>query len=233
MRSDNPGSVENLFDAVAQNYDPLNDVFSFGLHRVWKRQLLIWLQPVDGESWLDLCCGTGDLALALARCVRPNGSVLGIDSAEQPLSIAKKRALNASWLPISWQKGDALDTGLSSNQFDGAVMAYGLRNLADPSLGLKELRRLLKKSGRAGILDFNRTEEGSLSAQFQRLYLRRFVVPVAAQVGFREHYAYLEESLKRFPNGSVQESLALEAGFEAVSYRTLAGGQMGALLLQA
>ena len=159
--------------------------------------------------------------------------MLGLDAAAAPLAVARQRAAVEPWLALSWLQGDALDTGLPSDRFDGAVMAYGLRNLADPGAGLLELRRLLRPGARAGVLDFNRMVEGSLAARFQRFYLRRLVVPVAAQVGLREHYAYLEASLQQFPPGEVQERLALEVGFAAASHRPLAAGQMGALLLTA
>ncbi len=233
VRPGDPEAVEQLFNAVAPNYDRLNDLLSFGMHRIWKRQLLGWLRPLPGGHWLDLCCGTGDLALVLARQLRPGGSVLALDVAEEPLAIAKQRAAVEPLLEISWLQADATDTGLPSYRFDGAVMAYGLRNLSDPAAGLKELRRLLRPGARAGVLDFNRTAEGSLAARFQRFYLRQLVVPVAAKVGLRDHYAYLEASLQQFPEGDVQVRLAREAGFSEACHRPLAAGQMGALLLTA
>ncbi len=233
MRPGDPKLVENLFNDVAPKYDRLNDLLSLGLHRVWKKQLLDWLRPVAGEDWIDLCCGTGDLSLALARRVRPEGTVLGLDSAIQPLSFAMARAAKEPMHSISWLRKDALDTGLPSCQFDGAVMAYGLRNLSDPLAGLAEMRRLLKPGARAGILDFNHLSNSSLRGGFQKFYLRKLVVPIAAQFGLRHQYAYLEESLKNFPDGLTQETLAKEAGFEEASHRTLAAGQMGVLLLLA
>ena len=134
---------------------------------------------------------------------------------------------------MTFQQGDALDTGLPSACADGAVMAYGLRNLADPLQGLKELRRLLKPGGRAGVLDFNRLPQSGAAAAFQRFYLRRLVVPAAASVGLREEYAYLEKSLERFPAGSEQERLARQAGFAEANHRSLVAGQMGVLTLRA
>tara|TARA_B100001250_G_C19709710_1_gene748594 strand:- start:3 stop:704 length:702 start_codon:yes stop_codon:yes gene_type:complete len=232
MKPRDPVQIENLFNAISPKYDLLNDVFSFGLHRIWKRQLLIWLRPSLGEHWVDLCCGTGDLTLQLARLVRPEGSVLGIDFSPEQIDIASKRTSKEAWLPVSWLKGDALSTGLPSGLFDGVVMAYGLRNLESPEAGLKEIRRLLRPGAKAGILDFNNAVKGSIPSFFQKYYLRNLVVPIASSVGLSEEYSYLEESLKQFPKASVQEEMAIKLGFSEVDYRFLAGGQMGALILK-
>ena len=232
MKPGDPAAVEQLFDAVAPSYDRLNDVLSFGLHRQWKRQLVHALKPMAGEQWLDLCCGTGDLALELGRWVRPGGAVTGLDAAAAPLERARQRQGQQPWLPVTFQQADALNTGLPRACADGAVMAYGLRNLADPLQGLKELRRLLKPGGRAGVLDFNRLPQSGAAVAFQRFYLRRLVVPAAASVGLREEYAYLEKSLERFPAGPEQERLAREAGFVEALHRPVVAGQMGILILR-
>ena len=232
MKPGDPAAVEQLFDSVASRYDQLNDLLSLGLHRQWKRQLQCFLRPAPGETWLDLCCGTGDLALELARRVRPGGSVLGLDVAAAPLELARQRQSRQPWLNVVFQQGDALSTGLPDASADGIVMAYGLRNLADPAAGLKEMARLLKPGRRAGVLDFNRLATAGPAADFQRFYLRRLVVPVASAAGLKKEYAYLEESLKGFPDGMAQERLALEAGFAEARHHTLVAGQMGMLLLQ-
>ena len=232
MKPWDPAAVEQLFDAVAPRYDQLNDRLSLGLHRQWKRQLVRSLDPQPGETWLDLCCGTGDLAMELARTVRPGGRVLGLDAASAPLEVARRRQSLQPWLTVDWLQGDALQTGLASASADGVVMAYGLRNLADPAAGLEEIHRLLRPGGRAGVLDFNRLPANTPAAAFQRFYLRRLVVPVAEAVGLGEEYAYLEQSLKRFPDGAAQEELARAAGFQTVRHCQLVAGQMGLLLLQ-
>ena len=232
MKPGDPVAVEQLFDSVAPRYDRLNDVLSLGLHRHWKRQLIRWMRPEPGEVWLDLCCGTGDLALQLARYLRPSGRVIGMDAAAVPLEQARNRQLREPWLPVDWLQGDALDTGLEDACCDGAVMAYGLRNLKDPGQGLRELQRLLRSGGRGAVLDFNRLASTALAGRFQRFYLRRLVVPVAAANGLRDQYAYLEDSLRQFPDGASQERLAREAGFKAAQHRPLVAGQMGLLLLQ-
>ena len=161
MRPGDPLAVKQLFDSISEKYDLLNDVFSFGLHRIWKKQLLTCLNPSTGENWIDLCCGTGDLTLSLAHLVKPSGTVLGIDFSHSQILRASKRSFFKPSVPISWLERDVLQTGLPSAAFDGVVMAYGLRNLQDPEAGIKEIYRLLKPGARAGILDFNRPIEGS------------------------------------------------------------------------
>ncbi len=229
-----PEAVRDLFERIAPAYDRLNDLLSLGLHRLWKRQAIAWLAPKPGQRLLDLCCGTGDLALVMAEKVRPGGLVLGLDAAEGPLQQARLRAARSPWLPVQFQQADALQTELAVGWADGAVMAYGLRNLRDPALGLAELHRLLRPGGRAAVLDFNRPEDpAGLTARFQRLYLRQLVVPMARRAGLEAQYAYLEDSLARFPTGPQQEQLALGAGFQQAHHQTLAGGQMGVLQLVA
>ena len=232
MRPFSDNEVEDLFNDISPRYDLFNDIFSFGLHRLWKKQLLAYLTPVLGEHWIDLCCGTGDLTLSIARLIRPDGKVFGIDSAEKTLLIAKKRADKEPGLHINWIHEDILKTTLSPKLFDGAVMAYGLRNIADPLAGLKSIRRLLKTNARAGILDFAHHPKGTIKEWFQKTYLRRIVIPITSNFSLREHYAYLEESLKVFPDGNVQKELAIHAGFSKATYHYLAGGQMGILLLK-
>jgi len=229
-----PEQVRDLFDRIAPAYDNLNDLLSLGLHRLWKRQAVAWLDPAPGQRLLDLCCGTGDLALVLAEKVRPGGLVLGLDAAAAPLERARQRARRQPWLPVEFRQGDASATDLADGWVDGAVMAYGLRNLPDPAAGLQELRRLLRVGGRAAVLDFNRPpNDRGATAAFQRLYLRQLVVPLARRAGLEDQYAYLERSLQRFPTGSEQEDLARDAGFSLVRHRLLAGGQMGLLQLVA
>lgn len=227
-----PAAVEQLFNEVAPRYDRLNDLLSLGLHRQWKRQLLAMLRPASGERWLDLCCGTGDLALSLARTVRPCGEVVGLDAAAEPLAMARERAARKPWLQVSWIHGDALRTHLPAASFDGVVMAYGLRNLADAKAGLAEMHRLLKPGGRAGVLDFNRLPSTSWSAAFQRLYLRQVVVPAASLAGLKSQYAYLEDSLACFASGTEQEAMAQAVGFRLARHRSLVAGQMGVLALE-
>ena len=230
-----PGSikdVEEMFNFISPKYDFLNDIFSFGLHRIWKRKLLNILNPNFGEEWVDLCCGTGDMSILLAKYMKRSENITGIDSASQVLLVARERS-KRNYSSINWVKGDALETNLPSNKFDGLLMAYGLRNLASSEAGLREAFRILKPGGRAGILDFRSFQGRSTQRLFQKIYLNFYVVPIASLLGLGKEYSYIEKSLVNFPSGSEQIDMALSVGFKKAEYQTLAMGQMGILLLTA
>ena len=136
MKPGDADAVEQLFNDAAPSYDRLNDWLSFGLHRQWKRQLVLTLSPQSGEQWLDLCCGTGDLALVLARHLRPGGNVIGVDAAAAPLAIAARRSAKRPWLPVQWRQGDALKNALSCERLKTAINFQSARgcqkNLINP-----------------------------------------------------------------------------------------------------
>ena len=92
MKPGNTRAVEEMFNSISSKYDFLNDIFSFGLHRFWKRRLLYILNPIFGEKWIDLCCGTGDMSILLARYMKSSENIIGIDSASQALLVARERS---------------------------------------------------------------------------------------------------------------------------------------------
>jgi len=232
MRPGNTRAIEEMFNSISSRYDFLNDIFSFGLHRFWKRKLLEVLNPTFGEKWIDLCCGTGDMSILLARYMKSAKNITGLDSASQALFVARERS-KKKYSSIEWINGDALQTNLASNEFDGLLMSYGLRNLSSSYEGLREALRILKPGGRAGILDFRSFEGPSIQGLFQKIYLSFYVVPIASFFGLGREYSYIKKSLVNFPSGEKQIHLALSAGFKKAKYQTLAMGQMGILLLEA
>ena len=228
-----PSSLEikALFDRIAPVYDQLNDRLSFGQHRVWKRMAVKWCEPKRGEVGLDLCCGSGDLALLLAKQVGVTGKVIGVDFASEQLKIAHSRALEtAPHLPLNWVEADALDLPFSDHFFDCATMGYGLRNVTNIPSCLQELHRVLKPGAKAAILDFHRPSQ-PLIQTFQNWYLQNLVVPTAQRFGLTEEYAYISPSLERFPTGAEQVKLGYEAGFAAATHYKTAMAMMGVLVL--
>ncbi len=232
MKPRDPIAIKNIFDDIASQYDFLNDLLSLGLHRVWKRELIVLLNPLSGEKWIDLCCGTGDVTMLLANYVGESGKVIGIDSAEKPLRVAESRSSEKTYNTIQWLKRDALQTALPSDEFDGIVMAYGLRNVIDIKQAFEEVHRLLKPGSRVGFLDFRSFNSISIFSRFQTFYLRNIVVPISSLFGLGSQYSYIENSLKSFPSESDQKKLALSVGFKSAMFKTLFFGQMGILILK-
>lgn len=224
--------VQALFDRIAPVYDQLNDRFSLGQHKIWKQMAVKWSQPTAGATYLDLCCGSGDLAQLLARQLGPTGTIFAVDFSPQQLAIARQRWQPAArTAPIHWVEGDALQIPFDEETFQGVTMGYGLRNVVDIPACLQEIYRVLVPGGRAAILDFHRPTNQWVK-QFQSWYLQTVVVPLAQSLGLREEYAYLQPSLDRFPSGTEQVELAQQAGFAQATHYPIAGGTMGVLVLQ-
>lgn len=223
-----PDQIRLLFDRIAPVYDPLNQWLSLGQHRIWKQMTVKWSGAKVGDTCLDVCCGSGDLAIMLAETVGPTGAVTGLDFAPAQLEVARQRS--QQW-PITWLAGDALSLPCPDNHFDAVTMGYGLRNVTDIPQSLKELHRVLQPGAKVAILDLHRPSNPAVRA-FQQWYLRTIVVPVADRFGMTDEYAYLAPSLDRFPTGREQVNLAKQVGFSTVTHYPIAGGTMGVLVAQ-
>lgn len=223
--------IRAIFDRIAPVYDQFNDWLSLGQHRIWKEMAIKWSAAQPGDTCLDLCCGSGDLALSLARRIGVNGKVYGVDFSPNLLATAKERAqIHHPQFPISWVEADVLNLPFDDNQFDAATMGYGLRNVTDIRRSLQELHRVLKPGARAAILDFHRPQNQQLRA-FQQWYLDNIVVPMAERLGMKAEYAYISPSLDRFPQGREQVELASQVGFTSATHYPIANGMMGILVV--
>ena len=190
--------VNDLFAAIAPRYDLINDLQSFGLHRLWKRRLLRLANPQPGERALDLCCGTGDVAFALARA---GADTTGLDFSEPMLAVARQRAaqLPTPDSPLQFLQGDALHTPFAEATFELVTISYGLRNLSGWEAGLREMLRVLKPGGRLFVLDFGKPDN-ALWRSLYFAYLRWFV-PLFGKIfcGDSATHAYILESLRHYP----------------------------------
>ncbi|HEY9646373.1 MAG TPA: bifunctional demethylmenaquinone methyltransferase/2-methoxy-6-polyprenyl-1,4-benzoquinol methylase UbiE [Chroococcidiopsis sp.] len=230
MSNSSAQDIQALFNRIAPIYDQLNDWLSFGQHRIWKQMTVQWSGARPGMTCLDVCCGSGDLAMRLAKQVGPSGQVTGVDFAESQLAIAQQRAsAKIPPLAVNWVQGDALQLPLEANQFDAATMGYGLRNVVDILGSLRELHRVLKPGAKVAILDLHRPANPQNRA-FQQWYLNTIVVPMAQRMGMGDDYAYISPSLDKFPTGPEQVTLAKQAGFVAATHYAIAGGAMGVLV---
>ncbi len=224
--------IQAIFDRIAPVYDRLNQWLSLGQHRIWKLMAVKWSNARSGDLALDLCCGSGDLVQLLAQRVGRQGRAIGVDFSPAQLAIAKQRA--QQWhlpCPIDWIEADSLKLPFEANQFDAATMGYGLRNVTDIPASLQELHRVLKPGANAAILDFHRPDNPQLRA-FQQWYLSQIVVPAAQKFGLTEEYAYISPSLDKFPIGTEQVALALQAGFSSAIHYPIANDMMGVLVVQ-
>ena len=184
-----------MFGAIARRYDLLNDIQSLGLHRLWKRRVVALSNFREGEIGLDLCCGTGDLAIGLAK---RGGSLVGMDMNRPMLQQAASRLAKRGEYRVSLAQADALKLPVSDNSLDLVTISYGLRNLVDFEDGLREVTRVLKPGGRLLILDFGKPAN-RVTRSVYFLYLA-VMLPMFGWLccGNASAYAYILKSLKKY-----------------------------------
>ena len=216
--------VNDLFAAIAPRYDLINDLQSFGLHRYWKRKLIKLAQVKSGEKALDLCCGTGDVAFALAG---QGAEVLGVDFSGPMLAVAKQRQERDRVNGLEFLRGDALNLPAADQSVDVLTISYGLRNLADFEGGLKEMLRVIKPGGRLLVLDFGIPDNRLWRFGYFQ-YLKWFV-PVFGRLfcGDSDTHAYILKSLQHYPAQRGVEKLMHKLGCQDVQVVNLLGGVMG------
>jgi len=211
-------AVKEMFEGVAPRYDVLNRVLSMGIDRRWRRFVVASLELRPEHRVLDLCCGTGDLALEIAK-ISP---VTGCDFTWNMLTRARAKSASAG-RPVALACADALDLPFADEVFDRVTIAFGIRNLESMSAGLAEVRRVLKPGGRIAILEFSQPNRGWLKLPY-RIYVRWLLPAVGGLLSRREAYRYLAESIQGFPVPEVLIRLLQEAGFSQPAYTRLTGG---------
>lgn len=221
---------QDLFNTISPIYDELNDVLSLGLHRVWKRMAVRWSRAKRGDTVLDTCCGSGDIAQIASEVVGKKGRVVGYDFSESMLDYAAKRHENAEIRNIEWVQGDAMSYPYGDSTFDAATMGYGLRNVSDRGLALRELARVVKKGAYVSILDFANTSDNALVDGVQGFLLENVVVPYAESQGAGDQYRYLRPSIEGYPRGDELERMAKGNGFREAVFYSIGFGLMGVLV---
>jgi demethylmenaquinone methyltransferase / 2-methoxy-6-polyprenyl-1,4-benzoquinol methylase len=190
--------VNDLFARIARRYDFLNDLQSFGLHRLWKRRVADLARVSPGSRALDLCCGTGDIAFALAQ---RGAETTGLDFSAQMLEVAGQRQSNSKLKTqnLKFLQGDAQQLPFPENAFDIMTVSYGLRNLTSWERGLDEMHRVAKPGARLIVLDFGKPA----NAWWRAIYFThlQLSVPLIGLLfcGNASAYAYILESLKHYP----------------------------------
>ena len=216
--------VRAMFGRVAHRYDFLNHALSFNVDRYWRartvRRLRDVLERTDSRV-LDICCGSGDLTLALGRAA--GGRVVGSDFCH-PMLVEARRKIERRRSGAELFEADALRLPLSDGSLDVVTAAFGFRNLANYRRGLDEMLRVLRPSGVAAILEFSRPPNRLFRAMYH--FYSRKVLPVigGAVSGSKEAYTYLPESVGKFPEAGDLATEMRRTGFDAVEYDYMTGG---------
>ena len=212
-----------MFDRIAGVYDLMNTAMTAGLHHRWRERAADRTELEPGDSALDVCCGTGDLALALAPRVGGQGRVVGCDFSEPMLELARGKASERGVSQVSFEWADALELPYEDADFDAVTVGFGVRNLAELDTGLGEMARVLRPGGRLVILEITQPQRPPLSIFFS-LWFDRVVPLLGTVAGDRAAYTYLPESVKRFPGPEGLAASMDDSGFERIRYTVLAGG---------
>jgi demethylmenaquinone methyltransferase/2-methoxy-6-polyprenyl-1,4-benzoquinol methylase len=220
-----PERVQAMFDRIARPYDAMNRVMTAGLDVRWRRLAADATEVGAGASVLDCCCGTADLSLELGRRVGPNGEVIGVDFSDGMLEIGRRKVVRKGLDQVSLINGDALDLPFEDDRFAAATVAFGIRNVADLTGGLRELARVVRPGGKVVCLEITTPESGPL-AGFHRLWFDRLVPGVGRVIDRKgdSAYTYLPASVRRFPGPTPLAHLMYESGLRDVRFRTLGGG---------
>jgi demethylmenaquinone methyltransferase/2-methoxy-6-polyprenyl-1,4-benzoquinol methylase len=208
-----PESVRSMFDRIAPVYDAMNRIMTAGLDMRWRR-LAASSAVRTGDRVLDAACGTGDLAIADLRAGA--GRVTGLDFSERMLERARRKQPS-----IEWVQGDMLALPFADATFDAATVGFGVRNVADLELALRELRRVLRPGGRLAILEI--TQPRGMLRPFFSLWFDRVVPLLGKVLPGGSAYTYLPASVKRFPTAEKLVTMLDEAGFADVRFKLMAG----------
>jgi demethylmenaquinone methyltransferase / 2-methoxy-6-polyprenyl-1,4-benzoquinol methylase len=211
-----------MFDRIAGRYDLMNSVMSAGMHHRWRGRAADLAQIGPGASALDVCCGTGDLALELARRAGPQGRVVGLDFSAPMLDLAREKS-RADGDRVGWVQGNALELPFEDGEFDAATVGFGARNVVDLERGIAEMARVVRPGGRVVILEITSPRRPPLK-WFYAVWFDRIVPLLGALAGDRDAYTYLPSSVRRFPPAEELAALMHEAGLRDVRYLVLAGG---------
>jgi len=217
--------VRDVFDSVASEYDVMNDLMSFGVHRLWKRYTVSLANVRKGQTVLDLAGGTGDLTALFAERVGPTGKVVLADINEAMLRVGRDRMIDRGLIGnVTYSLANAECLPFASNQFDKVCISFGLRNVTDKDAALRSIFDVLKPGGQLFILEFSKPTNPLLSKVYD-LYSFNLLPKVGKLVANDEDsYRYLAESIRMHPDQETLKSMMETAGFERCKVDNLTGG---------
>jgi demethylmenaquinone methyltransferase/2-methoxy-6-polyprenyl-1,4-benzoquinol methylase len=217
--------VAEVFHSVANKYDIMNDLMSFGMHRLWKRFAMAAANPRPGQKILDVAGGTGDLAKAFAKKVGNEGIVILADINDKMLTQGRDRLTNEGFInTIRFVQADAEALPFPENYFDCITIAFGLRNVTDKVAALESMYSVLKPGGKLLVLEFSKPVLPVLNTLYEKYSFH--IIPKLGKwvCNDEDSYQYLVESIRMHPDQDTLKSMLQTAGFEDVSYHNLTGG---------
>lgn len=217
------GGSGAMFDRIARRYDFLNRVMSLGMDQGWRRKLVRALEIDEAANVLDVATGTADVALAIAE-THPRARVVGLDPSVQMLDIGRDKidALSVHER-VELIEGDAQALPFEDNQFDAAVISFGIRNVPDRDQGLREMARVTRPRGRVVVLELSEPRDGMMGA-LARFHVHHVVPRLGALLSGAHEYQYLQDSIEEFPPPEVFKASMEAAGLENVTIKKLAFG---------
>ena len=220
-----PQLVDAVFQSVASRYDLMNDLMSFGLHRLWKRVAVAYSGIRRHSRVLDVAGGTGDLTVALAKKLGPKGHIVLTDINEDMLNLGQDRLLDNGIVGNAFcVRCDAENLAFEDDSFDCVVISFGLRNVTHMDRALKSMYRVLAPTGRILVLEFSKPVIPSIGKAYD-LYSFNIIPKLGEVVAKDRHsYQYLVESIRKHPDQEQLADMMAEAGFERVEYFNLAAG---------
>ncbi|MFA7387980.1 MAG: bifunctional demethylmenaquinone methyltransferase/2-methoxy-6-polyprenyl-1,4-benzoquinol methylase UbiE [Thiohalobacteraceae bacterium] len=217
--------VGAVFDSVANKYDVMNDVMSFGIHRLWKRYAIELSGVRKGQRVLDLAGGTGDLAARLSRLAGPTGEVVLADINASMLAEGRARLLDKGIAGnLRFVQANAERLPFPDNHFDCITIAFGLRNVTDKDAALRSMYRVLKPGGRLLVLEFSKPMLPGLGPLYDAYSFKLLPFMGKLIANDAESYRYLAESIRMHPDQDSLRAMMESAGFEDCSYHNLSGG---------
>ena len=217
--------VKEVFDTVAERYDLMNDLMSFGLHRAWKRLAVALGRIRPGQRVLDLAAGTGDMASLLSERTGPRGQVVVADINPRMLARARARLVDRGRVAgVSYAIGDAESLPFAEGQFHCVCIAFGLRNVTRKERALESIYRVLRPGGQALILEFSRLVVPALAPLYDAYSFKAIPELGRLVTGSAEPYRYLAESIRMHPDQSALQEMMEKAGFERCRFHNLSAG---------
>ncbi len=217
--------VRGVFDSVASRYDIMNDLMSFGVHRLWKHIAIDLAAVRNGQQVLDLASGTGDLATRYAALVGPQGRVVMSDINAAMLEEGRKRMIDSGHVGnVEYLQIDAEKIPFDDNSFHCVSIAFGLRNVTDKGQALREMLRVLKPGGRALVLEFSHPGSKPLGKLYDLFSFKALPLIGKLVTNDADSYRYLAESIRMHPDQESLLQMMQDAGFERCDYHNLTGG---------